>query len=976
MKPLFSICLIAKNEEKTLPRFINSPTLKEFQSIGGEVCLLDTGSTDNTVQIAKNAGFVVKEVGTKHIHWLTTDQCKEINKMFVVEEDPILPLNDKHKYFHFSDARNEAASLASNDIVSFADCDEVFTSLNIGELNRLIQDGYEQFEYQFVYAHDAYGNAAIQFVQSKMYDRRKVKWNNIIHEYLTGNAKKILLAPNLFKLEHYQISSDHRTNYLPGLAIDCWMHLDYDRNSHYFARELMWNGRPKSAIKEFDRHIAMNGWPSERAQSWIFKGDCYLQLNKPDEAVTCYNKAIMIDNGRREAFIKLARFYKMNNRPTMVAAYAMAAMEIPWADYYANDQAFYTFEPHSLLYWAKGWTGDIKSAQEHILKALDYQRANPDFLRDTKFYFEYPEPPIPGWMSFRELQFLYNNAKKFNTIIEVGSWKGRSTHALLSGCKGKVVAVDHWLGSKDEPDAHAQAKDGSVFKEFKENIKQFTNLKICECDSLNAAPQFQDNSADMVFIDAGHTYEEVKADIKAWRGKARFLLCGHDYDEKIWPGVKRAVDEEVGTIDGVEGTIWYKFMNMPKVSIVIPSMRKGEKLQRCLNAIKNNANYDNKEVIVEYDYMENRQGAPKTFQKGVEKSRGELVMFLGDDCIPKPNFLINAVRAMYLAFGKDMDGLVAMNDGYWQGDIATHWLASKKLLPAIGGEFFHTGYTHTGCDNELSGRTKKLNKFVYAEDAELFHDHPLNTGWKNVDEVIKVAYAPENLKKDKELLYKRAEEFGFEVEDCSYRPLEKGPIPKKIFTIWLNDKPKEMPNVVFKSIVSQSDVKGYEHKLITLDNCWKGSPYVIDCINNKAWVKAADFLRAYYLYTEGGIYLDADTEVLPNKNFDQLLDNKMFCCKEDNGFIANGIVGSVKDHPLLGDFLNYVEQHFKGDDGKVFEAGMEVFTNMVYSAKPKWGIKVYPMEYFLPFNHQTGITNITDNTITFHHYLKSWKVEK
>jgi hypothetical protein len=128
----------------------------------------------------------------------------------------------------------------------------------------------------------------------------------------------------------------------------------------------------------------------------------------------------------------------------------------------------------------------------------------------------------------------------------------------------------------------------------------------------------------------------------------------------------------------------------------------------------------------------------------------------------------------------------------------------------------------------------------------------------------------------------------------------------------------------------------------------------------------------YYLYTEGGIYLDADTEVLEGKNFDEFLDYKMFVCKEDNGFIANGIVGSIQDHPLLGDFLNYVEQNFKGDDNKIFEAGMEIFTKMVYGAKPKWGIKIFPQEVFLPFNHQTGITNITDRTITYHHYTKFW----
>ena len=59
----FSVCLIAKNEEKTLPRMIGS--LKEFQSRGGEILLLDTGSTDNTAKVAEELGCIVYKVDDK-----------------------------------------------------------------------------------------------------------------------------------------------------------------------------------------------------------------------------------------------------------------------------------------------------------------------------------------------------------------------------------------------------------------------------------------------------------------------------------------------------------------------------------------------------------------------------------------------------------------------------------------------------------------------------------------------------------------------------------------------------------------------------------------------------------------------------------------------------------------------------------------------------------------------------------------------
>jgi hypothetical protein len=75
--------------------------------------------------------------------------------------------------------------------------------------------------------------------------------------------------------------------------------------------------------------------------------------------------------------------------------------------------------------------------------------------------------------------------------------------------------------------------------------------------SLEAVTRFKDESVDMVFLDGGHTYEEVKQDIKAWFPKTRWIMSGHDFNRD---DVKKAVIE-CFPVDGeydvrVYGTIW------------------------------------------------------------------------------------------------------------------------------------------------------------------------------------------------------------------------------------------------------------------------------------------------------------------------------------------------------------------------------------------------------------------------------------
>jgi predicted O-methyltransferase YrrM len=154
---------------------------------------------------------------------------------------------------------------------------------------------------------------------------------------------------------------------------------------------------------------------------------------------------------------------------------------------------------------------------------------------------------IDGFMGSPELIWLAEQAQKHRHIIEIGSWKGRSTRALADNTFGEVYAVDTWKGTYNEPIHEKELLGKSpdwLLNEFKSNMSDLFNVNIIQGLSVDVAKQLSNLRFDMVFIDAGHTYQEVREDILSWYPLVTKggLLSGHDYISE-WPGVIEAVDE-------------------------------------------------------------------------------------------------------------------------------------------------------------------------------------------------------------------------------------------------------------------------------------------------------------------------------------------------------------------------------------------------------------------------------------------------
>ena len=166
---------------------------------------------------------------------------------------------------------------------------------------------------------------------------------------------------------------------------------------------------------------------------------------------------------------------------------------------------------------------------------------------------------IPGWFLFRPIyEQAIKNAKDGAVFVEVGAFLGKSTHYMATeifNSKKKVQfhVVDIWLIESENQRKLAGNDSKSLFLE---NLKPFLKKKwfhVHHTPSIEASKLFEDKSLDFVLIDADHSYEAVKEDLRAWVPKIKpgGVIAGDDYTSHTHPGVRRAVDEYFPNVERV-----------------------------------------------------------------------------------------------------------------------------------------------------------------------------------------------------------------------------------------------------------------------------------------------------------------------------------------------------------------------------------------------------------------------------------------
>jgi len=181
-----------------------------------------------------------------------------------------------------------------------------------------------------------------------------------------------------------------------------------------------------------------------------------------------------------------------------------------------------------------------------------------------------PALAIQGWMEPHELAWLATVAARSDLIVEIGAWKGRSTRVLADHARGSVYVVDNWCDASERRDLRndelATRGPEAIEAEWRSNVQDALTAGRVELfrgnspDVALALAAALPDAPDFIFIDADHSLEGVRADIRAYEVLVApgGILAGHDYTTDNHPGVRLAVDEHFGPlVRRGPGSIWW-----------------------------------------------------------------------------------------------------------------------------------------------------------------------------------------------------------------------------------------------------------------------------------------------------------------------------------------------------------------------------------------------------------------------------------
>ncbi|MDE6412107.1 MAG: glycosyltransferase [Clostridia bacterium] len=283
-----SLCMIVKNEEEVLERCLSSAA-----ELVDEIIIVDTGSEDDTPNIAK-------KFGSKLFSFAWIDD--------------------------FAAARNYAFSLGTCEYLLWLDADDFITPESAESFRKLKADleretpDIVQCPYEIV----SDGKPVLKFMRERIVKRSAgFEWQGRVHECITPRGK---IINSDFCVQHLGSSKPRGSRNLNIYRKWASEEALDGRNLFYYGRELYYNGFFEEAEKILEKMLGGDGWFVNKIEACLVLADTRRALKNNESAFFSLFESFRYGEPRAKICIKIAELYHETNRLNEAEYWYKAAM--------------------------------------------------------------------------------------------------------------------------------------------------------------------------------------------------------------------------------------------------------------------------------------------------------------------------------------------------------------------------------------------------------------------------------------------------------------------------------------------------------------------------------------------------------------------------------------------------------------------------------------------------------------------------
>lgn len=335
-----SLCMIVKNEEEVLGRCLES-----VKDVVDEMNIIDTGSIDKTVEIAREY--------TERVYTFAWTG-------------------------KFKDARNESFKYATKDYVLYLDADDILLKEDqekLKDLKKTLDPTVDSVSMYYNAGTDEYGNVTLRYRRNRLLKRsRGFKWKGDCHNYLDidGHIINADIAVT-HKKSHHAVGRNLSIYEQKIKNGDTFSPRDY----FYYGNELRENGHYQKAVDSYTKNIQMHeGWVEDKVYACIHRADCYRFLGEGEKELSSLFASLQFAKTPRAEICSRLGYYFQRRREFSPAIFwyelatTLKADPNRWSFTYP---AYATWYPHLQLCVCYYNLQEFQQSYQHNEKARAYR---------------------------------------------------------------------------------------------------------------------------------------------------------------------------------------------------------------------------------------------------------------------------------------------------------------------------------------------------------------------------------------------------------------------------------------------------------------------------------------------------------------------------------------------------------------------------------------------------------------------------